>query len=198
MMQMAFFQPSTWSVTDITHFMRDLFESEETLQDLWVEGEVSNLSRPASGHLYFTLKDRNAALRCVMWRNQVAKLVSLPRDGDAVEVHGSISIYEASGHYQLYGDLIRPAGEGALYQEFLRLKAKLEAEGYLILNENGPSQIGRRRSGSSPPQPGQPCAIYTTPCSAASPWSGSSSLPPRFKGTGHQKGLSRPYKLSMM
>jgi len=129
MMQMGLFQPSTWSVTDITRFMRDLLESEENLQDLWVEGEVSNLSRPASGHLYFTLKDRDAALRCVMWRSQVAKLISLPRNGDAIEVHGSISIYEASGNYQLYGDLIRPAGEGALYQEFLRLKAKLEAEG---------------------------------------------------------------------
>lgn len=129
MIQMALFQPSTWSVTDITRFMRDLLESEENLQDLWVEGEVSNLSRPASGHLYFTLKDRDAALRCVMWRNQVARLVSLPRDGDAIEVHGSISVYEASGNYQLYGDMIRPAGEGALYQEFLRLKAELEAQG---------------------------------------------------------------------
>ena len=129
MMQMGLFQPSTWSVTDITRFMRDLLESEENLQDLWVEGEVSNLSRPASGHLYFTLKDREAALRCVMWRSQVARLLSLPRNGDAIEVHGSISIYETSGNYQLYGDLIRPAGEGALYQEFLRLKAKLEAEG---------------------------------------------------------------------
>jgi len=129
MMQMGMFQPPTWSVTELTRFLRDLLESEENLQDLWVEGEVSNLSRPASGHLYFTLKDRNAALRCVMWRNQVAKLSLMPRDGDAVEVHGSISIYETSGNYQLYGDMIRPAGEGVLYQEFLRLKARLEAEG---------------------------------------------------------------------
>ncbi len=129
MMQMSMFQPPTWSVTDLTRFLRDLIESEENLQDLWVEGEVSNLSRPTSGHLYFTLKDRNAALRCVMWRNAVIQQTYLPRDGDAIEVHGSISIYEASGNYQLYGDMIRPAGEGLLYQEFLRLKAKLEAEG---------------------------------------------------------------------
>ncbi|MFL7890829.1 MAG: exodeoxyribonuclease VII large subunit [Anaerolineales bacterium] len=129
MMQMEMFQPPTWSVSEITRFLRELLESEENLQDLWVEGEISNLSRPASGHLYFTLKDRNAALRCVMWRNQVAKLAVMPHDGDAVEVHGSISIYETSGNYQLYGDMIRPAGEGVLYQEFLRLKAKLEAEG---------------------------------------------------------------------
>lgn len=129
MMQMPMFQPPTWSVTDLTRFLRDLLEAEEDLQDLWVEGEVSNLSRPASGHLYFTLKDRNAALRCVMWRNAVMQQAYLPANGDAIEVHGNISIYEASGNYQLYGDLIRPAGEGALYQEFLRLKAQLEAEG---------------------------------------------------------------------
>ena len=156
MMQMALFQPSTWSVTDITHFMRDLLESEENLQDLWVEGEVSNLSRPASGHLYFTLKDRSAALRCVMWRNQVARLISLPRDGDAIEVHGSISIYESSGNYQLYGDMIRPAGEGALYQEFLRLKAKLEEQGL----------FAPERKRAIPPWP-QTIGIVTSPTGAA-------------------------------
>jgi exodeoxyribonuclease VII large subunit len=129
MMQMPMFQPPTWSVSDLTRFLRDLLEGEEDLQDLWVEGEVSNLSRPTSGHLYFTLKDRKAALRCVMWRNAVMQQVYLPTNGDAIEIHGSISIYEANGNYQLYGDLIRPAGEGALYQEFLRLKARLEAEG---------------------------------------------------------------------
>ncbi|MGW8226326.1 MAG: exodeoxyribonuclease VII large subunit [Anaerolineales bacterium] len=123
------FQPPTWSVTNLTRFLRDLLEAEEDLQDLWVEGEVSNLSRPSSGHLYFTLKDRNASLRCVMWRNAVMQQAYLPRNGDAIEIHGSISIYEAGGNYQLYGDLIRPAGEGALYQEFMRLKAQLEAEG---------------------------------------------------------------------
>ena len=156
MMQMALFQPSTWSVTDITRYLRDLLESEEYLQDLWVEGEVSNLSRPASGHLYFTLKDRNAALRCVMWRNQVAKLAFLPQDGDAIEIHGSISIYEASGNYQLYGDLIRPAGEGALYQEFLLLKAKLEAEGL----------FDPQRKRAIPPWP-QTIGIITSPTGAA-------------------------------
>lgn len=128
-MQMPMFQPPTWSVTNLTRFLRDLLEAEEDLQDLWVEGEVSNLSRPSSGHLYFTLKDRNASLRCVMWRNAVMQQAYLPRNGDAIEIHGSISIYEAGGNYQLYGDLIRPAGEGALYQEFMRLKAQLEAEG---------------------------------------------------------------------
>lgn len=129
MTQLSIFQPLTWTVSELTHYLRDLLESDEYLQELWVEGEVSNLSRPASGHLYFTLKDAGASLRCVMWRNAVLQQRSLPKDGDAVQVHGSISVYEAGGNYQLYADAIRPAGEGALYQQFLELKARLEAEG---------------------------------------------------------------------
>lgn len=129
MTQIPLFQIPTWSVTELTRYLRDLLESDENLQDLWVEGEVSNLSQPSSGHLYFTIKDSSSALRCVMWRNAVTRHAFLPRDGDAIEVHGNISLYEASGYYQLYADLIRPAGEGALYQEFLRLKAQLESEG---------------------------------------------------------------------
>ncbi len=78
-------------------------------------GEISNVSHPASGHLYFTLRDRDASLRCVMWRSEVAGLLLLPRDGDAVDVHGKVSLYEAGGQYQLYADDIRPTGEGALY-----------------------------------------------------------------------------------
>ncbi|RME88733.1 MAG: exodeoxyribonuclease VII large subunit [Anaerolineae bacterium] len=118
-----------WTVTDLTRYLRRLLEDDEALRDLWVEGEVSNLSRPSSGHLYFTLKDAGAALRCVMWRRDVARLRPNLHDGMAVVVHGYISIYESGGQYQLYADFVRPLGEGALYQEFLRLKALLEAEG---------------------------------------------------------------------
>jgi exodeoxyribonuclease VII large subunit len=129
MRQLSLFQPPSWTVTDLTRYLRGVLESDANLQDVWVVGEVSNVSRPASGHLYFTLKDSGAALRCVMWRNAVLRQSALPVEGEAVEVHGSLSVYEAGGNYQLYADLIRPAGEGALYQEFLRLKALLEEEG---------------------------------------------------------------------
>jgi exodeoxyribonuclease VII large subunit len=121
--------PASWSVTDLTRYLKDVLETDELLQDVWVKGEVSNFARPASGHLYFTLKDASASLRCVMWRSAVARQKFMPRDGDAIEVHGSISIYELGGQYQLYADVFRPVGEGALYQEFLRLKALLEEEG---------------------------------------------------------------------
>ncbi|HEX9617316.1 MAG TPA: exodeoxyribonuclease VII large subunit [Anaerolineales bacterium] len=129
MTQLSFFQPPSWTVTDLTRYLRELLESDDNLQDVWVQGEVSNLSNPSSGHLYFTLKDSGASLKCVMWRNSVLRQVFRPKEGDAVEAHGNISIYESSGQYQLYADLIRPAGEGVLYQEFLRLKARLQAEG---------------------------------------------------------------------
>jgi exodeoxyribonuclease VII large subunit len=148
--------PSSWTVADLTRYLRELLESDELLQDVWVQGEVSNFSRPASGHLYFTLKDNSASLRCVMWRNAVIKQSSLPHDGDAIEVHGSISVYEAGGQYQLYADIFRPAGEGALYQEFLRLKALLEAEGLF--------DQGRKRP--IPPMP-ERIGIVTSPTGAA-------------------------------
>lgn len=129
MNQLPLFGPPTWSVTELTRYLRELLEGDFQLQDLWVSGEVSNCSQPQSGHLYFTLKDSACSLKVVMWRNSVQRQAFIPRNGEAVEVHGAISLYEAGGQYQLYADLLRPAGEGRLFQEFLRLKALLEAEG---------------------------------------------------------------------
>jgi exodeoxyribonuclease VII large subunit len=129
MSQLPLFSTPLWSVGSLSRYLRDIFESDAALQDLWVQGEVSNLSRPASGHIYFTLKDSTSALKCVMWRSQAVRQPFLPKDGQHIEVHGALNIYEASGQYQLYADLFRPVGEGALYAEFLRLKARLEGEG---------------------------------------------------------------------
>ncbi len=128
-MQPSLFASVQWTVSSLTKHIRDLLESDAELQDVWVEGEISNLSRPASGHIYFTLKDVGASLKCVMWKMTAARLTLRLQDGMAVAVHGKIGVYEVSGQYQLYADQIRPVGEGALYQEFLRLKALLEAEG---------------------------------------------------------------------
>jgi exodeoxyribonuclease VII large subunit len=148
--------PSSWTVSDLNRYLRELLESDELLQDVWVQGEVSNFMRASSGHLYFTLKDNSASLRCVMWRNTAIRQSFIPRDGDAIEVHGSISVYEAGGQYQLYADILRPAGEGALYQEFLRLKGLLEAEGLFELERKRPI----------PPRP-QRIGIVTSPTGAA-------------------------------
>ena len=120
---------STLTVSQLTVRIRRLLEDNPELQDVWVEGEISNLSRPASGHIYFTLKDKNASLRCVMWKTDSARTRPSLQEGGAVEVHGKIAVYEPQGQYQLIANLIRPKGEGALFQEFLRLKSMLEAEG---------------------------------------------------------------------
>ncbi len=126
---MGLFNTTIWAVGELTRYIRQRLESDYRLQELWVAGEVSNVSRPASGHLYFTLKDDQASLRCVMWKPQVLALAHIPENGEQLEVFGRIGVYEASGQYQLYAESLRPAGEGERYQEFLQLKARLEQEG---------------------------------------------------------------------
>jgi len=128
----------TYTVSKFTFHLRKLLEEDDVLQDAWVQGEISNLSRPASGHIYFTLKDAHASLKCVMWKSSAARLDMSLRDGMEVEVHGKIGVYEPQGQYQLYADQIRPVGEGALYQEFLRLKSMLEAEGLFDVERKRP------------------------------------------------------------
>ena len=106
-MQPTLFSTQQWTVSRLTFYIRKLLEENEVLQDIWVQGEISNLSRPASGHVYFTLKDASAALKCVMWKMSAARLNLPLQNGMEVEVHGKIGIYEVSGQYQLYADQIR-------------------------------------------------------------------------------------------
>ena len=129
MTQPSLFASVQWTVSRLTLHLRQVIESDPALQDVWVRGELSNVTRPTSGHLYFTLKDATASLRGVMWKADAARLKLPLRDGMEVEAHGRIGIYEVGGQYQLYANVLRPLGEGALYTEFLMLKALLEAEG---------------------------------------------------------------------
>ncbi len=122
-------EKAVYSVNQITGYIRRRFEDDELLQDLWVEGEISNWSRSQAGHCYFTLKDSQAAIRAVMWRSLATRLPFVPQDGQAVLAHGRVSVYEPHGQYQLYVDLLYPTGRGELYLELERLKARLAAEG---------------------------------------------------------------------
>jgi exodeoxyribonuclease VII large subunit len=137
-MQPTLFSSIHLTVSQLTFHIRKQLENDPTLQDVWVEGEISNLSRPASGHIYFTLKDKNASLKCMMWKQDAARSRVNLQDGMAVEAHGHITVYEPQGTYQLAVNLIQPKGEGALYQEFLRLKAMLEAEGLFDIDRKRP------------------------------------------------------------
>ena len=126
------------SVSALNRYVRELMESDSVLRSVWVSGEISNYSKPSSGHIYFTLKDADSALKCVIWRTQAARMLLNLRNGMAIEAHGAISVYERDGGYQLYIDGVRLAGEGWLYREFLRLKNLLEEEGLFALERKRP------------------------------------------------------------
>ncbi|MDH3379677.1 MAG: exodeoxyribonuclease VII large subunit [Gammaproteobacteria bacterium] len=117
----------TFSVTELSREVRLLLESG--FPDIWVEGEISNLATPASGHLYFTLKDANSQVRCALFRNRHVKPNAAPADGLQVLVRGRLSLYERRGDFQLIATYLEHAGEGALRRAFELLKRKLEAEG---------------------------------------------------------------------
>ena len=156
MLQPPLFARVSLTVSELTRYLRQLFEADEILRDVWVQGEISNLARPSSGHVYFTLKDATSALRCVIWKSAAFHMRVGLENGLAVEVHGYISLYERDGTYQLYIDALRPAGEGRLLQEFLRLKARLEEEGLFAPERKRPI----------PARPGL-IGIVTSPTGAA-------------------------------
>lgn len=120
---------TTFTVTQLLSQIKTLIEREQTLRNVWLQGEVSNFVRATSGHCYFTLKDERAVLACVMWKQDALRLGRLPQNGQQVLVHGYVSVYESQGKMQFYADALELAGVGRLYQEFEALKAKLTAEG---------------------------------------------------------------------
>lgn len=118
---------SVYEVSELADLLRALVE--DALPRVWVQGEISNLSRPASGHWYFTLKDASAQLRCAMFRNANLHVRPIPRDGDQVLIRTQVSVYTARGDLQLICEHLEPAGEGALLRAFEELKHRLAAEG---------------------------------------------------------------------
>jgi exodeoxyribonuclease VII large subunit len=115
------------TVWELTSRIRDALETG--FPDVWVVGEISNLSRHTSGHVFFTLKDAQASVRCVVWKSSAARLVREIADGLEVEVRGHIGVFEKQGNYQIYATSVRPRGMGALEVAFRKLKEKLEKEG---------------------------------------------------------------------
>ena len=116
-----------WTVSRLNREVRSLLESGLPL--LWIEGEISNIARPSSGHVYFSLKDANAQVRCAMWRQRSLGLEFKPDNGDQVLVRARVGLYEARGDYQLIVDHMEPAGEGALRLKFEQLKRTLADQG---------------------------------------------------------------------
>ena len=118
---------TVYQVSELAEILRGLLE--DSLPRIWVQGEISNLSRPASGHWYFTLKDDRAQMRCAMFKGANFHVRPPPKDGDQVLVRGQVTLYPARGDLQLICEHLEPAGEGALLRAFEQLKARLAAEG---------------------------------------------------------------------
>ena len=121
------FAPSSISVSELNALAKALLEDH--LAGLWIAGEVSNLTRAASGHYYFSLKDSRAQVRCAMFKGAAMRLAQPLKEGDHIEVSGKISIYEARGEFQITVNEVRLKGLGQLYEAYERLKAQLQAEG---------------------------------------------------------------------
>jgi exodeoxyribonuclease VII large subunit len=134
-----------WKVSELTERIRDLIET--AFPDVWVEGEVSNFRAAQSGHLYFTLKDARAQIRCVCFRDQVRGLKFRPEDGLHITVRGSLGVYEPRGEYQIYVSHIEPVGLGALQLAFEQLKKRLEEEGLFDEERKKPLPVLPRRIG---------------------------------------------------
>lgn len=135
------------SIKQLTGYIGDVLDADPILSDVWVEGEVSNWSRASSGHCYWTLREGDAQIQVVCWKQQALKQPRLPANGDQVLVHGRISFYAGSGRLQLYVDLIRPAGIGILHAQVEALKQRLEAEGLFDPNRKRPIPTMPRRIG---------------------------------------------------
>ena len=134
-----------YAVSELAEILRGLLE--DSLPNLWVQGEISNLAKPASGHWYFTLKDAQAQLRCAMFRNSNFYIRPPPANGDAVLIRGKVGIYPARGELQMIVDHMEPAGTGALLRAFEALKARLTAEGLFDPALKRPIPAAPRRIG---------------------------------------------------
>lgn len=117
------------TVTDLNKYIKNKFENDEMLNNVLVKGEISNFKSHYTGHLYFTLKDENSLIKCVMFKSYTTHLSFMPKDGMKVMILGTVSVFERDGVYQIYAKAMKEDGLGNLYEEFEKLKAKLSSEG---------------------------------------------------------------------
>lgn len=134
-------------VGQLVTYLRELLESNSALDDCWISGEVSNVSQSTSGHYFFTIKDRDGQMRCVLFRQQAIWQTVLPKNGAAVVAHGRVSMYESTGNLQFYVDMLQEEGQGALFLAYEQLKASLEAQGLFAADRKRELPIMPRRIG---------------------------------------------------
>ena len=118
------------SVTDLNKYIKNKVAEDEFLNNVLVKGEISNFKHHYTGHMYFTLKDENSLIKCIMFKSYTANLNFVPKDGMKVMVLGTVSVFERDGIYQIYCKAIKEDGMGSLYEAYEKLKEKLQLEGY--------------------------------------------------------------------
>ena len=126
------------TVTQLNKYIKDRFDEDENLNAILVKGEISNFKNHYTGHLYFTLKDENSLIKCIMFKSYAERLAFKPKDGMKVMVFGSVSVFERDGVYQIYAKSLLEDGMGDLHEQFEQLKAKLEKEGLFAENHKKP------------------------------------------------------------
>lgn len=136
-----------YRVHEVARYLNDLLRIDPVLSDLWVRGEVTNLSLSPAGHFYFSLKDDSSQLRCVIWRSTAARILARPEAGLAMVAHGSLGFYEGGGLCQLYVDQLLPEGLGEFKLQYEALKLKLEQEGLFAPERKRPLPPFPRRVG---------------------------------------------------
>lgn len=118
------------SVSQLNNYIKSKFENDEYLENVLVKGEISNFKNHYTGHMYFTLKDENSLIKCIMFKSYAQRLDFMPKDGMKVFLVGSVSVFERDGVYQIYAKAMQEDGVGILYKRYEELKQKLEQEGY--------------------------------------------------------------------
>ena len=146
--------PKILSVSDLNRLAKEVLETSFPL--FWISGEISNFTRAASGHWYFSLKDAKAQVRCVMFKGRNSLVERMPREGDSIEARATVSLYEARGDFQLTIEFMQPAGLGRLYEAYEQLKQRLQAEGL----------FEQSRKKAIPPDPHR-IGVVTSPDAAA-------------------------------
>lgn len=126
------------TVTQLNRYVKEKVESDAYLANVLVKGEISNFKHHFTGHMYFTLKDENSLIKCVMFKTYTGHLSFIPKDGMQVMVLGTVSVFERDGVYQIYAKAMQEEGKGDLHQEFENLKAKLEKEGLFAVAHKKP------------------------------------------------------------
>lgn len=127
-----------WPVGSIATYIRERLEADPVLGDVWISGEVSNVFRARSGHVYFTIKDDDGQLKVILFRQDALRQRYRPNNGDAIVAHGRVSVFPRDGSLQLYADLVEPAGQGLQQLQLELLRRQLEAEGLFAVERKRP------------------------------------------------------------